>query len=308
MNTHGIQLTSAPEMSSVSASSHRHLVSSDRERHPTIPTTFRKCQSSHGRNWIGESSFEPPRTFSEFYSRFPHFVRDFVRRRMMNRSREDQQDRESELLHFLMSLPDTSKFRSPGTNGYETGCLDRIMTFNPARCGGASPGQFLSYVNRILLNHFISLEQKLQSNPVCRGDTLRISDDGEAYRGIPFSKMTPVDLLCSKPQMISIGHHGYVWSHAIVQGFVSFIKRYNPELLRVLTNLSLCRNLSEAQSLSGLNARAFCRARLRLQTLYRCFQLGSQPPKQRRPYRDRVSRRVESQIEFGPHDGEIEPA
>jgi hypothetical protein len=242
---------------------------------------------------VVESTFQLPRDFAEFYSRFPRFVGDFVRRRMMNRSREDQEDRESELLHFLMTLPDTSKFRSPGTNGYETGCLDRIMTFNPARCGGASPGQFLSYVSRILLNRFISLEGEQRSNPVCRRDTLRLSNDLDEYNGVSDSKMVPSQqCLLELPAGRGLERTSEVWSHTVVQGFVAFIKRHNPELVSVLFTLSICGKLCDAKVESGMNERAFGRARSRLRTLYHCFRSGSQPPKQRRIYRDRVPRIV----------------
>jgi hypothetical protein len=146
------------------------------------PVLVPRYQHLH-RQYLDASRFEPPKNFGEFYRMFPRHVRDFVRRRMTNRPREDQQDRESELLTFLMTLPQASKFRTPGTNGHEDGCLDRIMTFNPVRCGGDSPGHFLGYVNRILLNRFISLEGKDQSNPVCRHGTLRISYDRDHETG-----------------------------------------------------------------------------------------------------------------------------
>jgi hypothetical protein len=239
---------------------------------------------------VVESTFQLPRDFAEFYSRFPRFVGDFVRRRMMNRSREDQEDRESELLHFLMSLPDTSKFRSPGTNGYETGCLDRIMTFNPARCGGPSPGQFLSYVSRILLNQFISLEGRQRSNPVCRRDTLRLSNDPDQYNAMSESNIPPSQQSFLELSVARLEGTSEVWCHTVVQGFVAFIRVHNPELLCVLVALSICTRVCDAMTESGLNERAFCRARSRLRTLYRCFESGSQPPKQRRTYRDRAPR------------------
>lgn len=56
------------------------------------------------------------------------------------------------------------------------------MTFNPARSHGASIGRFLSYLNRILLNQFISLEKKQGNDPVARRDTLRINDEEQNER------------------------------------------------------------------------------------------------------------------------------
>ena len=99
---------------------------------------------------------------------------------MITRPREDQQDCESELLFFLMSLPEKSKFRSFGANGYEHGCIDRIITFNSARCGGASPGLFLTYVHHILLNRFRNLEKKNRSNPLTRKGAVRLAGEADA--------------------------------------------------------------------------------------------------------------------------------
>lgn len=292
MNTHTARLTSASEKSSVSGSSHPQVMPSNRLKHQACTT--HSSQAFRGRNWVDESAFELPRDFTDFYSRFPRFVRDFVRRRTMSQPHEDQQDLESELLQFLMGLPETSKFRAPGTNGHKTGCYDRIMTFNPARCGGGTPGHFFAYLNRILLNRFITLQKKRKTDPAYRSDTLRLSDEGEEYSNSAHANVMPMDRLSIERQMTGIGEDGYVWSHVVVQEFVTFIGRYNPELLRVLIELSMCSKLSDAQSRSGLDARAFCRARSRLWTLYRCFQSGSQPPKQRRVYRDRAPRQVVS--------------
>ena len=287
MNIHTAQSNSAPEKSPVSGSSQSHVVFSHPPKHGNCPATFQISQGLRGRGWVDESTFIPPHDFNNFYSRFPRFVRDFVRRRMMNQRYEDQQDRESELLHFLMCLPERSKFRVPGTNGHQNGCHDRIMTFNPGRCGGGTPGQFLAYVNRILLNRFITLQRKHKADPACRSDTLRLSADWEEYGGSAQSKMPSMDRLPFEPQMNGLTEDRLVWSHVVVQRFVTFIEDYNPELLSVLTELSMCRKLSDAQSRTGLDAKAFCRARSRLRTLYRSFQSGSRPPKQRRPYRDR---------------------
>jgi hypothetical protein len=284
MNSQSTQANSATEILAVSGSS-QHYVASTNRRGDQIFAKIQRLRISQIGEHRDKVNFDPPRSFDEFYSRFPRHVHNFVRRHMIYQPHEEQWDRESELLYFLMTLPETSKYRHPGTNGNEAGCFDRIMTFDSARYVCASPGLFLSYVNRILLNRLRSLEQRDQSNPITRKGTLRLSDDEDEDSGISTSDSMHIDRVSHEVWMGGLQQDGEVWSHAVAQEFVAFIKRYNLELLPVLNSLSLCRRLGDAQAGSGLNERAFPRARARLRMLYRCFQSGSKPPKQRRLYR-----------------------
>src|SRR5580692_2057839 len=86
-----------------------------------------------------------PSDFSEFYAEYPTYVRNLVRRYMKWHPVHEQQDRESELISFLLTLPDKSKFRYSGASGRAGGCTDRIMTFDPGRVHGASAGLFFGY-------------------------------------------------------------------------------------------------------------------------------------------------------------------
>lgn len=128
---------------------------------------------------VSHDGFIVPRNFSEFFSRFPKHVRGFVRRHMIGKPPQDVEDRESDLLCFLMSLPETSKYRKPKRKGSPAACSDRIMTFDPDRSFGATQARFLSYINRILFNRFLSLESKRQHEPVTRSGTLRLISDEE---------------------------------------------------------------------------------------------------------------------------------
>lgn len=121
--------------------------------------------------------FRIPDKFAEFYKKYPTYIRNFVRSYMRRRPIQEQQDRESELISFLLSIPAESKFRLPGANGIPGGRTDRIMTFNPERSHGDSPDHFFGYINRIIRNQFLSLEARTQSNPVTRRGSVRIGDD-----------------------------------------------------------------------------------------------------------------------------------
>src|SRR5580698_9424567 len=125
----------------------------------------------------GSQKSRVPSDFSEFYAEYPTYVRNFVRRYMKWHPVHEQLDRESELISFLLTLPDKSKFRCSGASGRPGGCTDRIMTFDPERVHGGSAGLFFGYLNRILRNQFLNLEARRQSNPVTRRGTLRIVED-----------------------------------------------------------------------------------------------------------------------------------
>jgi hypothetical protein len=82
-------------------------------------------------HFIGQDGFVVPRSFEEFFERHPRYVRGRVRLCWPNGTDSEREDHESELLIFLMSLPDKSKFRALGYNGFPDGCKDRIQTFDP---------------------------------------------------------------------------------------------------------------------------------------------------------------------------------
>jgi hypothetical protein len=97
-----------------------------------------------------------------------------VRLRWPNVSSAECEDRENELLIFLMTLPEKSKFRAPGYNGLPHGCRDRIQTFSPDHAYGASKPRFFNYVKTILTNRCISLSVKASADPVQRYSTLSL--------------------------------------------------------------------------------------------------------------------------------------
>src|ERR1700694_3287168 len=87
---------------------------------------------------VANDAFRIPRSFAEFHTQYPRYVRKFVDRYMHSRPLQDRLDMESELIYFLLALPTESKYRTPGTNGFLGGCTDRVMTFNPERGHGDS--------------------------------------------------------------------------------------------------------------------------------------------------------------------------
>lgn len=233
---------------------------------------------------IGHDGFQVPADFAEFYERYPHFVRGFVRRRWQRASDAEIADRVSELLIHLMDLPAESKFRAAGFNGRETGCTDRIQIFHPDSGYGASAPRFFAYINLCLLNHFCSLSKKASSNPIRRYNTLSLySPDGEG-------EMVDDDYIYSMASESYYNgcHYDRVLEDGmLINQFVAFVEKHNPELVSVIEAIAQTETYVEAQKLLGLNEKLFLRSRNRLGVLHTCFTLGDEPPRQRKVYRSR---------------------
>lgn len=231
--------------------------------------------------------FRIPGNFAEFYTQYPMYVRNFVRHYMKWRPIQEQQDREDEQLSFLLILPVESRFCHLGANGIPGDCTDRIMTFNPERSHEGSAGHFFGYINRILRNHFLSLEARKQSNPITRQGTLRIVDgelppgSGAAESEISENRISA--LYRQQPSRLG----GAPVAYTTVSKFLEFVRKHNRELIPVLESIASCTTYSEAQADLGLDSRFFNRARLRLKVLYTCFTTGKPVPRQRRVYRAR---------------------
>jgi hypothetical protein len=93
---------------------------------------------------VGQDGFVVPKDFDEFHERFPHYVRNWVRKHADKFARpEDVEDWTQDLLIHLKCLPPTSKYR-------EAGKEDIVQTFDPARHYGASQRRFQNYINRVI--------------------------------------------------------------------------------------------------------------------------------------------------------------
>jgi hypothetical protein len=227
---------------------------------------------------VGHDGFVVPINFDEFYRRFPLYVKKFCRRHMpiAYHSAADREEREADLLLHLITLPVDSKFRQPGYNGHENGCTDRIQTFVPASSYGASQSRFLNFINKCLLNHFISLGKKAGANPILRYSNVSLIDEDFLHR---MSNSYRNEVLHFDRQMDS---------SVIVDEFRNMVEEYNPELIAVLDAMTLADSFLEAQANLGLSEQMFMRSRNRLKVLYSCYTNRTTPPRQRKIYRARV--------------------
>ncbi len=238
-------------------------------------------------HFIGQDGFVVPRSFEEFFERHPRYVRGRVRLCWPNGTDSEREDHESELLIFLMSLPDKSKFRALGYNGFPYGCKDRIQTFNPDLAFGASGPRFFNYIKIILTNRLISLWQKAASNP------LRASNTSSFYSPEPDGTLLDEDYiyaLASERAAFGMSYDQAIQNGILVDEFFRFVKNHNPELLEIIRAIQTTDTYVEAQHTLGLTERLFIRARSRLVVLYSCFDKGTDPPGQRKVYRSRTPR------------------
>lgn len=113
-------------------------------------------------HYVGHDGFVVPKDFPEFFVRFPHHIRRWVRRHAeKSASREDIEDWTQDLCAHMSSLPSTSKHR-------EAGRQDVIQTFDPFRHHGANLARFLNYVNHCLANKFRTIHSARIKSPLCR--------------------------------------------------------------------------------------------------------------------------------------------
>ena len=232
-------------------------------------------------HFVGLDGFVVPRSFEEFFERHPRYVRGRVRLCWPDGADSEREDREGELLVFLMSLPDKSKFRALGYNGYPDGCKDRIQTFSPGLAYGASAPRFFNYIKIILTNRLISLWQKAAADPV------RTSNTSSFYSPEPDGTLFDEDYiytLASERGAFGISYDQAIENGILVDEFLRFVKNHNPELLEIIRAIQTTDTYLEAQHALGLTERLFIRARSRLVVLYSCFDKGTIPPRQRKVY------------------------
>ena len=119
--------------------------------------------------YVGQDGFVVPKDFDEFHERFPHYVRNWVKKHSDRFAQpEDVEDWTQDLLIHLKCLPPISKYR-------EAGKKDIVQTFDPARHYGASQRRFQNYINLCLANIFRTMYLARVKNQLCRTGNLSLS-------------------------------------------------------------------------------------------------------------------------------------
>lgn len=205
---------------------------------------------SHSLNYENQSSAEssvgfcPPKTFTEFFERYPHAVRKRLRTRWGLRHPE-LNDWEHNLCVHLMTLPPESVFR-------ERGCADRIDTYDPQKRGGGNEFLFVAYVHLLIDNFCRSQFRRRGQKP---GRTILFSDlaakdveDGFHDEDEAIARLSSA--VWSFVDPVSAIH---------CQELMQRAARIDSTLPAVLTALAICSSKREAAMRLGITEKVFVR-------------------------------------------------
>jgi hypothetical protein len=240
-------------------------------------------------HFVGDDGFVVPRDFDEFYSRYPKYVLNWVKKRL-NRFivDEDVEDWTQDLLIHMKWLPQASKHRKPGANGRPQGCADVVETFDPYQQYGASERRFRNYINFCLANKFNTVQSKRQKNPVCR--------PGNVAFGVSLDEADPTtssdEFIHSNSQHLSTAAERVQKQHddRLYTGeFKRYVRKEDPTVFPAIEALEACGAMGEAAEYMGVTDQEFSRCRARLKQLAECFLKNQRAPKQRKPYKKRAA-------------------
>lgn len=250
-------------------------------------------------HYIGEDGFRVPRNFEEFYSRYPNYLRNWVKKRMGHQViDEDCEDWSQDLIIYLKYLPQSSKWRKPGANDRPNGCSDVIETFSPIHQYGASERRFRAYINYCLANKFNTVYSKKQKNPICRAGNLSLAttidsteNRNDAFEVVDdaYCHMHSEVLLCATEERERQSELSMV-----VHEFRAFVHEKQPELVEIMDALANNGTQWDAAESLGITEALFSRQRNKLKELGRLFL---NPKKRMRP-RPRGRKKVEPTVEI----------
>ncbi|HWY09656.1 MAG TPA: hypothetical protein VNY24_22540 [Candidatus Acidoferrales bacterium] len=229
--------------------------------------------------YVGHDGFVVPKDFSEFYQRFPNYVRQWVTSHVgRSASEQDVEDWTQELLIHLFRLPVKSVHREAGND-------DIIQTFDPAKHYGANEARFRNYVNLCLMNKFRTMYSRRMKDALCRPNKLSIDGTLESD-----SSVTAEFCHSNSTQWRETArtHGRQAVERVLVQDFLHFVGKHDRRILSVVEALLKTETQTEAANALGLTENEFARIRRRLDKLRNCFLTGEPVPKRWRPYRRRL--------------------
>jgi hypothetical protein len=196
--------------------------------------------------FVGEDGFVVPKDFNEFFTRYPRYIENWVRRRLNGQGiPEDIEDWCQELIIHMKYLPSTSKYRSMGKE-------DVIQTFDPFSQYGASERRWRSYLNYCLANKYNTIHGKRIKNPICRMGNISIVAEvrpdihGEVTDEYVYSKS---ETLCHATNLEETKQENLFFTH----NFFTYVEATAPEVLPVLEAVYLTGS-------SGDTIREFCKS------------------------------------------------
>ena len=235
--------------------------------------------------YIGHDGFVVPRDFDEFYERFPQHVHNWVGRHVdRSTTKEDVEDWTHDLLIHLRYLPANSKHR-------EAGKQDIVATFDPLRHHGANEARFFNYINHCLGNKFSTMRSGRLKNPLCRPGNLSLTvawedaDRDQADDEFCHRHSEHLRRRCQRQERQRDARQA-------VAEFSAFVQREDASVFSAMEAIAATATRGAAAESLGTTKADFCRMRSRLRHLGRCFQTGERVPRQRRPYKRRMTTRI----------------
>lgn len=242
-------------------------------------------------HFVGDDGFVVPMDFDEFYTRYPKYVLNWVKKRLNRFSvDEDVEDWTQDLLIHMKWLPQASKHRNPGANGRKEGCADVVETFNPYQQYGASERRFRNYINFCLANKFNTVQSKRQKNPVCRPGNVPFGasdadpDSNFVALGDEFVHQNS-EFLTNMSAKVEKQHDDRLFTNQ----FKDYVRKEDPSIYPAIEALESCGPMGEAAEYMGVTDQEFARYRTRLKQLADFFLKNQQAPKQRKPYKKRAA-------------------
>lgn len=243
-------------------------------------------------HYVGEDGFVVPNTFSEFFERFPHYIRMWVHKHAYWCPAADEEDLTQDLILHMQCLPLSSKHRLPGANHRLNGCRDVIETFDPYKQHGASERRFRNYVNLCLANKFRSMHSKRAIDALSQKGNLSFTEaagpetPGEANDEYLHSNSEEFRNTVSRREK----QRG---DHVFVREFTQFVSRRDPTVLGTITAVSETATHEDAAEKLGVSNYEYFRMHDRLHQLAESFVTGAGVPYPRRRYQRRVEKTIQ---------------
>lgn len=188
-------------------------------------------------------------------------------------------DLEQDLLLYLCSLPEKSKFRQRGANGRPKGCRDVIQCFDPARHFGATAGRFHNFVSLCLANRLNTILAAQRRSPLQHPNNLSICGSAPETGSSEESWEVSEEYLLNHSRPFATEYKKRDGSGKILLGlyigeFVSFAGQEDAEVLAVLDAIQSTATFKEAQRMTGLDSYEFRKHREQLSILKDRFLEG----------------------------------
>jgi hypothetical protein len=226
-------------------------------------------------HFVGCDAFVVPKNLEEYLEQDPLGVRRFVMKNLGEQEMDfdEVMDIKDELLASLC-LSKKSKYRKQGKT-------DVIQCFDPEKQHGASAKRFYNYISCCLIKRFYSRMKKRKNNPLCRSDTLRITQNPQDDDDGHLNGMGEVsaEYLDKHSSVVAERHRRFNGEQGQIKRiflgeFYEYLRKHAPELLVVVEAIKCTDNLTEARESLGMSDSVFALQMERLRDYAACFETG----------------------------------